>query len=173
ARSRLCSQLLKELSNLSANDLTYDNPLASGIICDESELVKNLPQDCQEEFRTGILEMKLDSNSDLRQASESLVKSHQSWKKQKKKRPSSKARKQLHGNKPDFMLRVKIGDKELELVNMETERPKSDWKKQLSDHNKLARSAKDAFEDFSINGSVKKYGYDELTKIFCLNVKGK
>ncbi|CAG8760925.1 14310_t:CDS:2, partial [Cetraspora pellucida] len=26
--------------------------------------------------------------------------------------------------------------------------------------------AKDAFEDFSINGNVKKYGYDELTKIF-------
>ncbi|CAG8853065.1 34398_t:CDS:1, partial [Gigaspora margarita] len=87
--------------------------------------------------------------------------------------PSSKARKQLHGNKPDFMLRAKIGDKELELVNMETGRPESDLKKQLSDHNKLARSAKDAFEDFSINGSVKKYGYDELTKIFCLNVKGK
>ncbi|CAG8745347.1 13466_t:CDS:2, partial [Racocetra fulgida] len=92
ARSRLCcSQLLKELSNMSANDLTYDNPLASSIICDESELVKNLPQDCQEEFG------------------------------------------------------------ELELVNIETGRPESDWKKQLSDHNKLARSAKDAFEDFSIN----------------------
>ncbi|CAG8851787.1 16096_t:CDS:2, partial [Gigaspora margarita] len=90
AHSYLCSQLLKELSNMSADDLTYYNPLASGIICDESELVKSLPQDYQEEFWTGILEIKLDSNSDLRQASESLVKSHKLWKKQKKKRFENK-----------------------------------------------------------------------------------
>ncbi|CAG8778844.1 7538_t:CDS:2, partial [Cetraspora pellucida] len=87
--------------------------------------------------------------------------------------PSSKARKQGHGNKPDFMLRMKIGDKELELVNMETGRPESDTKKQESDHNRLARGAKDAFENFAINGSVKKFEYEELTKVFCLNVKGR
>ncbi|CAG8483251.1 11854_t:CDS:2 [Scutellospora calospora] len=223
AHSRLRSQLLKELSNMSADNLTYDNPLASGIICDESELVKKLPQDCQEEFRTGILEMKLDSNSDLRQASESLVKSHQLWKKQKKKRFENKVeygslfdeRKDIikfstrisnalenvwrtqhyammasaldQVNEGTYVAEVlaplltatfaelpvpKLRALLLELVNMETGRPESDWKKQLSDHNKLARSTKDAFEDFSINGSVKKYGYDELTKIFCLNLKG-
>ncbi|CAG8603189.1 9795_t:CDS:2 [Gigaspora rosea] len=216
--SRLCSQLHKKLSNTNVEDLTYDNPLASGIICNESEL-------------TGILKMKLENNSDLKRSSETLVKSHQSWKTQRNKirfgnnvdygilfderkdiikfarrisntlenawrsphyammassleqinegtyvvevlaplltatfselpipligeieSPSSKARKKSHGNKPDFMLRVKVSDKELELVNMETGRPESDWRKQISDHNRLARGAKDAFEDFSING---------------------
>ncbi|RIB07035.1 hypothetical protein C2G38_2275677 [Gigaspora rosea] len=128
--SRLCSQLHKKLSNTNVEDLTYDNPLASGIICNESELVKNLPQDCQEEFQAREIES-----------------------------PSSKARKKSHGNKPDFMLRVKVSDKELELVNMETGRPESDWRKQISDHNRLARGAKDAFEDFSINARMLFYRY--------------
>ncbi|CAG8700729.1 23260_t:CDS:10, partial [Dentiscutata erythropus] len=206
--SRLCSQLYKKLSNTDVEDLTYDNPLASGIICNESEL-------------TGILKMKLENNSDLKQSSENLVKSHQAWKNRRNKirfgnnvdygilfderkdiikfarrisntldnawrsqhyammassleqinegtyvaevlaplltatfselpipmmgeieSPSSKARKKSRGDKPDFMLRVKVGDKELELVNMETGRPESDWRKQISDHNRLARGGR-------------------------------
>ncbi|CAG8773382.1 10129_t:CDS:2, partial [Gigaspora margarita] len=44
----------------------------------------------------------------------------------------------------------------LKLVNMETGRPESDCRKQKSDHNRLARGAKDAFEEFPINGNEKK-----------------
>ncbi|CAG8460220.1 11628_t:CDS:2 [Racocetra persica] len=34
--------------------------------------------------------------------------------------PSSKACKKSYGNKPDFMLCIKVSDKELKLVNIET-----------------------------------------------------
>ncbi|CAG8697956.1 18715_t:CDS:2, partial [Acaulospora morrowiae] len=86
---------------------------------------------------------------------------------------SSKARKQGHVNKPDFKLRVKLGDKKLELVNMETSRPEFDLRKQKSNHNRLARGAKDTFEYFSISKNQKKFEFEELAKIFYLNIKGK
>ncbi|RIB24347.1 hypothetical protein C2G38_2168814 [Gigaspora rosea] len=56
-------QTILTLSNTNVENLTYDNPLASGIICNKSELVKNLPQDCQEEFQT--------SNNNFRKIEES------------------------------------------------------------------------------------------------------
>ncbi|CAG8812590.1 20077_t:CDS:2, partial [Dentiscutata erythropus] len=37
----------------------------------------------------------------------------------------------------------------------------------------LAHGDKDAFKDFVINGSIKKFEFEELIKVFCLNIKGK
>ncbi|CAG8615923.1 12667_t:CDS:2, partial [Racocetra fulgida] len=71
------------------------------------------------------------------------------------------------------MLHIKVGDKELELVNVKTGKPESDMRKQKPDHNRLACGAKDAFEDFTSRKIIKQFDYNELAKFFSINIKEK
>ncbi|KAF0449637.1 hypothetical protein F8M41_002455 [Gigaspora margarita] len=179
------------LNQQNLNKLTYDDPLASGIFCDESEFNKKFPQDCKEEFRTGISEMLLHHNDDLKDEFVDIVvhePSHVLIGLEKDDPVSKKtmvkgdmrreglssnfnsnlcrttnshnlqdelgrirkffeqSSKKVHGNKPDFILRITIGDKDLELVSMETGRPESTSNKETYDHNRLACGSKDALK---------------------------
>ncbi|CAG8541612.1 13547_t:CDS:2, partial [Acaulospora colombiana] len=147
-------RLLEDIQAVDINDLTYDNPLANGIIDLGSSQYQLMEDDydvlasSENAFvdtitrlvEASMYQMPVEFDIEVTRNDRQSVAS-----KKRKNRQLAGSR----GNKPDLMIRAFFKQKWHELAYVESGKWKSTETKTLNDHNKLARLSLDGYTDMS------------------------